>query len=154
MEMPMSEMVSNVNAGQHAAIIDEIIAGMHAYEGAVKRLDAEATIAFYIDSPDFRFYDGGQPATYAEMAAGVRAMFDGLKEFRGGFEAIQVTVLGASAAIATSPYVDILTDHAGAVTELRGSVSWAWVHTPSGWRIIHGNALHVGEDGAAVRPIS
>ena len=142
-----------LSPGQQAEVVRGVTAAMRAYEEAVKALNADATASFYIDSPDFRFYDGGQPATYAEMTAGVRAMFAGLRQLEGGFESIQVTVLGPSAAIATSPYVDILTDHDGTVTRLRGTVSWAWVHTPNGWRILHGNAMHIGEDGSAVRAI-
>jgi ketosteroid isomerase-like protein len=35
-----------------------------------------------------------------------------------------------------------MTDHDGVVHNVRGAVSWVWVHRDGAWKIIHGHAVH------------
>ena len=134
-----------MTAGQHQGVVDSITAAMAAYAASFPGRDPEAIIRFYANHPDFRYYDDGQPTTYPQMVGMIRSVMGSLRSVEGAFDSMQVTVLSASAGIATARFRDVLTDTTGAVVRLRGTVSWTWVRTPDGWRIMHGNASHVAD---------
>ena len=132
-----------------AGVVEAVTTAMQGYAAAFPTRDADAITAFYLNDPDFRTYFDGTVSTYTEMVAMVRGMMGGLRSVEGAFENIQVSVLGPTAAVATSPFRDVLVDTAGVTTRLKGVVSWTWVQRPEGWRIIHGNAIHVPDTTAA-----
>ena len=146
-----SEPPATITPEQRSQVVDSVTAAMHAYAAAFVTRDAEAAIRFYVNAPDFRMYDGGTPATYSELTGAIRGMMPGYKAIEGYFDDIQVTVLGPTAAVATSPFRDVYRDTAGVITRVRGTVSWTWVRRSDGWRIMHGNALHL-PDTVAKKP--
>lgn len=132
-----------------AAVADSVTAAMRAYAAAFPGRDADAVTRFYLNDPDFRVYFDGALSRYDEMVAIVRNLLGSLRSIEGSFDDIQVTVLGPGAAVATTPFRDVLVDTTGTTTRLRGLVSWTWVRRSEGWRIIHGHAVHVPDTAAA-----
>lgn len=142
-----------LSATDRQLVVDSVAAAMEAYAAAFATLDAEKIVRFYKADPDFRMYADGAPVTGEALATQVRGMMAGLRAIDGKFTAIQVTVLSRDAAVATSPFEEVLTDTAGVATEMRGTVSWTWVREPEGWRIMHGNAAYLPANaGAAHAP--
>lgn len=134
-----------MTAAQHQAVVDSVTAAMAAYAASFPGRDPEAITRFYANHPDFRYYYDGQPTTYPQTVSMIRSVMGSLRSVEGAFDSMQVTVLSASAGIATARFRDVLTDTTGAVARLRGTVSWTWVRTPDGWRIMHGNASHTAD---------
>lgn len=125
-----------------AAIADSVTAGMHSYEAAIKALDVEGIMGHYLVSPEFRFIENETVYGLEELRPVVEGLAS-LRGYEGGFGPIHVRVLVPGAALADAPFTDVLTDSAGVVTRLRGTVTWVWVRTPEGWRIVHGHAYAV-----------
>ncbi len=123
-----------------AAIADSVTAGMRAYEDAIKAKDVQRVLGLYGDSAQFRFIDNETVVSYAALRSMLPQLFGSLRSYGGGFGSIHVNVLSRDVALADAPYVDIFTDTTGAVTRIRGAVTWIWLRGPGGWRIVHGQA--------------
>jgi ketosteroid isomerase-like protein len=130
---------------ERAAIADSVTAGMHAYEAAIKSLDAQRVLALYGDSSHFRLIDNDNTYSYNAVRTMVSQLFASLRSYEGGFGAIRVNALRRDVALADAPYTDVFTDTAGTVTRVRGLVTWVWLHGVDGWRIVHGQSYGVPE---------
>jgi ketosteroid isomerase-like protein len=132
--------VAPLTDADRAAVADSVTAGMRAYEDAIKAKDVQRVLGLYGDSAQFRLIDNETVVSYAALRSMLPQLFGSLRSYGGGFGSIHVNVLSRDVALADAPYVDILTDTAGAVTRIRGAVTWVWLRGPRGWRIIHGQA--------------
>lgn len=136
-------------AADQSAITDSVLAAMRSYEAAVKALDAEGALRHFAADSQFRLIDNETTLSYGQVAQQLRQMFPSLRSFDGGFSNIRVHVLRSDVALADASYIDIITDSSGAVTRLRGTVTWVWMHGPDGWRIVHGHAVAVPDSAQA-----
>jgi len=123
------------------AIADSVLAGMRSYEAAIKALDVQKTVGHYTTA--FRAIENEEVYSFEEWTGLVQEMLGSLRAYDGGFGEIHVNVLDRDVALADAPFLDVFTDSAGVVTRLKGTVTWVWVRTPEGWRIIHGHAYAV-----------
>jgi ketosteroid isomerase-like protein len=114
---------------------------MNAYAAAIRALDVQRVLGYFGDPEQFRFIDNGTVYSHAELKPMVQGLFGSLRSYEGGFGSIHVNVLNHDAAVADAPYTDVFTDTTGVVTRIRGVVTWVWVRTPEGWRIVHGQAF-------------
>ena len=143
-----TDQPASITQAQRQLVVDSVTAAMGAYAAAFPGKDPEAITRFYADDPDFRYYDGGQATAYPAMVAMIRSLTGSLRSIEGGFDSIQVSVLSPSAGVATARFRDVLTDTSGTVTRVHGVVSWVWVRRGDGWRIMHGNAVHLPDSSA------
>jgi len=125
---------------ERAAVADSVAAAMQSYEDAVLALDLERIIGHYAADSQFRFIDNETMYSYAQLTGHVRQAFPSLRSLEGGFGDVRVHVLSRDAALADAGFLDVFTDTAGAVTRVRGTVTWVWARRPEGWRIVHGHA--------------
>ena len=88
---------------------------------------------------------------YATIATTVRSMFGGLRAVDLAPVTVQVTVLGRDVGIAGFTFRESFTDTTGRVSRLRGTASWTWRRSASGWEIIHGDAVHLPDTTAGSR---
>ncbi len=131
-----------------AAIRDSVTAAMRTYEAAIKARDVDRVLGHYVQTPQFRLVDNETVYSYDALRPMVQQLFGSLRNYEGGFGTIHVNALTRDVALADAPYTDVYTDTTGAVTRVRGMVTWVWVHGPDGWRIVHGQAYGAPDTSA------
>ena len=131
-----------MDAAERSTIAAEVEARVRSFESAQRARDAEALLAFFEAGPGFHLYNDGQRITYEMMAAGVRQAFPTLRSIEGGFEGLEILVLGHDAALATAAFREAVTDAAGDTHRQRGAASWLWRRIDGAWRIVYGHVDH------------
>jgi ketosteroid isomerase-like protein len=132
---------------ERAKIVSEVIAAMRSYEDAVRKLDAERTIAHYAQESEFRVCFDNQISDYDTLVAQVRNDFASLGAIEGGFTDITVLKLGPGVAAAIAPFRETLVDKAGNRSPVKGTVTWIWARRGTEWKILFGHATHEPDIG-------
>jgi ketosteroid isomerase-like protein len=133
------------------AVSKSVDSAMRAYLDAVVARDADRVIAHYANDPAFMAYFDGTPMSYDVISRTLRGMFGGLSAIDLKPVTVQVTVLSPDAAIAGFTFRESFTDTAMSVSPLLGTASWTWVRRSDGWKIIHGDAVHLPDTVRAGR---
>jgi ketosteroid isomerase-like protein len=115
---------------------------MHAFENAERSRDLDALISHFAQVPEFRVYSDGVRVDYESLVAQIRSTFPAVAQVEGGFESIEVSVLGRDAAVASASFQSAVTDTSGATYRQRGAATWVWVRQDGGWRILNGHVDH------------
>ena len=122
------------------AIADSVTAAMESYEQAVLALDPDRIVDHYAADSQFRLIDNETVYSYGQLVDHVRHALPALRSFEGGFHDIRVHVLNRDVALADAGVREAFTDSAGAVTRVRGTVTWVWARRPDGWRLVPARA--------------
>jgi hypothetical protein len=104
--------------------------------------DAEAATRHFLPAPDFRVHSDLDRFDYDSARAIMARTLPSLRSIEGGFDTVEVMVIGPGAALATTPFHETLTDSAGQATRLRGLTTWLWQRVGSDWKIRYLHAAH------------
>jgi ketosteroid isomerase-like protein len=129
------------------AIKASVDSAMRSFENAERSRDLEALIAHFAQVPEFRVYSDGVRVGYDSLVAQIHRTFPSVARVEGGFEDIEVSVLGRDAAVASATFRSALTDTSGATFRQRGAATWVWMRQPGGWRIVYGHVDHYPDEG-------
>lgn len=121
---------------------DEIVDRMTSYADAWRSLDAEGLTSFYVDDPAFRVYNDGQVFTREQLVDAITQLCSSAQSFDARWRDLEVTPLGADAALAASRFTRVIVDEAGEATRDWGTVTWVWTRRGDDWKIIHGHGVH------------
>ena len=135
------------SAGTQAAFDSAAVAGsvdsaVRAFMAAELARDAEAATAHFLRSADFRVHSDLERFEYDSARAVVARTLPSLRSVEGGFDTVEVMVIGPAAAIATTPFHETLTDSAGQETRLRGVTTWLWQRVGDEWKVRYLHAAH------------
>jgi len=87
-------------------------------------------------------YDDGRPATYAQVAAGVRGTFSSFRSIEAPFSNVRVSVLSAEYALVTATLRRTVTDNTGTVTRSHGAATLLWRKINGQLLIVYGQLDH------------
>jgi ketosteroid isomerase-like protein len=135
----------SLSANEKRAITVSVDSATHSYLDAMAARDASRTIAHFANDSEFLAYFDATPMNYEAVSKAVRGTFGGLSAIDIQPVTVSVTVLGPNAAIAGFSFHEAYTDTAKKVSRLRGTVSWTWRRQGNGWKIIHGDAVHLSD---------
>ena len=131
----------NVPANESArATVDSL---MRDYVDAIVVGDWRRAISHYSQEPDFLVYTTGTPLGFDSVVSRVRKSAESRSSVELEPIDVEVTLLSDGAAVASFTHRQRIVDNRGAETVLRGSASWVWVQRDSGWKILHGSAVHL-----------
>lgn len=128
-----------------AAIADSVRQVLDAYTASVNRLDFEAALAYFADSPEFHWAETGRFAypTYDSLAATFQALQPVITELALAWDDVRVMPLAPGAAVLTAEFRETFADTSGARTSLAGIVTIALRHEDEGWRFVAGHGSYV-----------
>ena len=129
-----------------ATLVEE---AMRSFEAAERALDAERLIAHFAGGDHHYIFNDGQRVTHDAMAAGVRGAFATLQSIEGGFNDVDVMVLGPDAALVAATFEETVTTNAGARMQQRGVASWLWRCIGDRWLIVYGHVAHYSDASGA-----
>ena len=126
-----------------AEVRDSVTAGLRGYEAAIESMDSARIAAYFSSDPAFRAAMGRAVLPREAVLAWAGSLRATLRSYGGGFtfDSLAITVLSPTSAAAVVPYEDIMTDTAGVVTTLRGTATWIWARTDTGWHIAGSHAV-------------
>ena len=142
------EKGTNISSEERDKIVSEVTAAMNSYGDAVRRLDAERTIAHYAKEPEFRVCFDNQISDYETLVSQVRKLFASLGAVEGGFTDITVLLLGPGVVAAIAPFRETLVDKSGNRSPVKGTVTWIWGRRGTEWKILYGHAVHEPDTGS------
>jgi ketosteroid isomerase-like protein len=132
---------------ERGKIVSEVTAAMRSYEDSVRKIDAERTIAYFVQESEFRVCFDNQISDYDALVAQVRKDFASLDAIEGGFTDITVLMLGPGVAAAIAPFREIYVDKSGNRSPVKGTVTWIWGRRGTEWKILFGHATHEPDTG-------
>jgi ketosteroid isomerase-like protein len=142
------EKRTNISPEERNKIVSEVTAAMNSYEDAVRRLDAERTIAHFAKEPEFRVCFDNQISDYDTLVSQVRRDFASVGTIEGGFTDITVLLLGPGVAAAIAPFRETYVDKSGNRSPVKGTVTWIWGRRGTEWKILYGHAAHEPDTGS------
>jgi len=130
-----------LTAAHSAAIEDSVRATLSAFIGRMDATDGDSIVRFYTDDPRFTWTANGTVVarSVAEIRAGISALA-GYPRWRLEYLKPVIVPLAPGVALATSEYTQTLTDPVGKDLTFGGIVTLVWIHTPGGWKILHGHS--------------
>lgn len=132
----------DLTPGQREAVVASVDSAMHAFEAAERSRSAETLVGMLAPLPTFHVWNDGRRVDYQTLVDGVLAGFRSLRRVEGGFDSIEVTVLGRTAAVASSPFHEVVTDTSGSVSLISGVATWIWQKRGVRWQIVGGHVEH------------
>jgi ketosteroid isomerase-like protein len=140
--------VGVVDNAQREIIVAAVEGRMRSYEAAYRDRDADRFLALLASVPEFQMYDDGRPATYDQVAAGMRATFARFRSLESPFSNVRVSVLSAEYALVTATLNRAVTDNAGTVTRSHGAATVLWRRINGQWLIVYGQFDHRPDAGS------
>ena len=134
---------------RRAEIARAVEEAMRSFEAAERALDAERLIGHFAGGDHHYIFNDGQRVTHEAMAAGVRGTFPTLESIQGGFNDVDVMVLGSDAALVATTFEETVTTKTGTRIQQRGVASWLWRHIGDRWRIVYGHVDHDSDTSRA-----
>lgn len=132
-----------------AAVAASVDSAVRAFMAAELARDADAATAHFLRDADFRVHSDLDRFEYDSARAVVARTLPALRSVEGGFDTVEVMVIGPAAALATTPFHETLTDSAGKATRLRGLTTWLWQRVGDDWKVRYIHAAHYPDPAPA-----
>jgi len=117
------------------AFEDQIMAFLREYYQAVNSRDAEKTISYYLNSPDFFVFSNGVATPYDQFVSNVRAFLSTAKEVQFSYKSPVIRKLGNDVALVTGVFEEKVVDAAGKISNFDITTSITLLKQDKRWKI-------------------